>query len=201
MAGHIPLGGAAEFYLGPMFSEKTSAIVRKIQRARIGGLDCVLIKNSRDNRYGEGPVLRTHGQEAYATTPATDDLGAQRVVEATNLLDVELRENEHDVGIDEGQFYPDLRDAVDKWTREGRRVYVAALDGNYLRKSFKPVTEALPLATRIKKLVAICMFCQQNPPAEAAYTVRTTSQEEEVVIGAKETYRSACLDCYLQHAR
>jgi thymidine kinase len=217
--------GSAEFFLGPMFSEKTTSVGRRIKRARLGGLACVFVKSATDVRYGAGPAIRTHGGASIEASPATDDLGRLRIVEARRLLGVELAPDEFDVGVDEGQFFPDLREALDAWMREGRRVYVAALDGDFCRKAFPAVAAALPLATRIVKLTAVCMLCgvgeagrqasrlasldstssgiqasqMPRPPAEAYYTVRTVGGKlapGEFDVGAKDKYKAACLDCY-----
>lgn len=210
MAAEQP-GGELSLFLGPMFSEKTTEIVRAIKRARLGGCSCVLVKYDADNRYGSGPVVRTHDGTAVAEAPATDDLGRLRVVEAHRLEDVELGPDELYVGVDEGQFYPDLPEIVDLWTREGRRVYVAALDGDFRRKPFGRVLEAIPLATNIVKLSAVCMLCavgssadaagRPSGPADASFTVRIVAGETQELIGAKDKYRAACLACYLKANR
>jgi thymidine kinase len=190
--------GTAEFFLGPMFSEKTTEVGRKIKRARLGGLNCVFVKYAADDRYGAGPVIYTHDGSSVAASPAGAGLGRLRVVEARALLDVELAPDELDVGVDEGQFYPDLRLALDLWMREGRRVYVAALDGDFRRIPFPPVAEAFSLATRIVKLTAICMLCARRgrPPTEASYTVRTVDETAVELIGGGDKYKAACLSCY-----
>lgn len=194
--------GRAEFFLGPMFSEKTTTVGRLIKRARLGGLNCVFVKYAADVRYGAGPVIYTHDGTAVSASPAEDGLGGLRVVEARTLLrDVALEPDELDIGVDEGQFYPDLRWALDLWMREGRRVYVAALDGDFRRNPFPPVAEALPLATHIEKLTAVCMICagREQPPAEASYTARTVEATAVELIGARDKYKAACLACYLAH--
>jgi thymidine kinase len=38
------------------------------------------------------------------------------------------------IGIDEGQFFPDLIEFVETCANEGVTVIIAALDGNFLRK-------------------------------------------------------------------
>jgi len=185
-----------------MFSEKTTEVGRKLKRARLGLLPCVLVKHAADTRYGSGSVVYTHDGLATAASPATADLGRLRVLETRLLLDVELFPEELDIGVDEGQFYPDLPEAVDLWMQEGRRVYVAALDGDYRRKPFGRVSETIPFATCVVKLAAICMFCcgssGNSLPAKASYTVRTVEGTAQEMIGAKDKYRAACLDCYLR---
>jgi len=130
-------------------------------------------------------------------------MGHLRIFEARSLLTVELSPEELDVGVDEAQFYPDLREAIAIWMAEGRRVYIAALDGDFRRNIFPPIARALSLATRIVKLTAICMMCssrRQQSVNEANYTIRTISNESVELIGAQDIYKAACLSCYLRHA-
>lgn len=189
--------GSAEAYLGPMFSGKTTEIKRKLERARVAGLPCVFVKNADDVRFSSGDTTKTHGGVHIRSESATDDFARLRVVTACKLLDIELGEDEFDIGVDEGQFYSDLREAIDLWTREGRRVYIAALDGDYRREPFEPVREALPLCSVITKLAAVCMLCPKTNMTEAPYTVRTVANGDQKLVGAKESYKAACLKCYL----
>ena len=202
--GLRPIGpGSSHFFLGPMCSEKTAAVNRCLKRARLGGFNCVHVKHADDNRYGAGPTIRSHDGSSVDSCPAEDGRGHLRIIEARTLADVELSSDEQDVGIDEGQFYPDLRAVVDRWMKEGRRVYVAALDGDYRREPFPPVAEAFSLATSIVKLTAICMMCSTggNAPVEAPYTIRTVDSPEVTLIGGREKYKAVCLACYCVHEK
>lgn len=194
-------GGRVEFFLGPMFAGKTFEVSRCLHRARLGGSPGVFIKFAGDDRYGAGPAIRTHDGTTATTGAATADLARLRVVEAERLGEVALAPDELDVGVDEGQFYPDLRDALDRWSREGRRVYVAALDGDFRRRPFAAVSEALPLAEAVTKLTAVCTLCRADAsaaPVAAPFTVRTGGSTAVRLIGGGDKYRAACLDCFLR---
>jgi thymidine kinase len=192
---------SAVFYLGSMFSGKTNAILSQIERARYAEQSCVLIKYVKDTRYSEGNVICTHNDRKVESEPADDIFGSLRVVKAESLCKVEILDHEKYIGIDEGQFYPDLREAIFGWLRQGKRIYVAALSGDFKCKSFPAVLESLPLATSIVHLKAVCMVCKSNDhnPVDAQYTIRTTENKKIEVIGANDIYKAACVDCMIKH--
>ena len=177
-----------KLYLGPMFSEKTSEIIRQVKRAKIAGLNCAVVKFAEDVRYGDGDALYTHDGASLQTSKGI------RVVQATQLSDVKLT-TEKVVAIDEAQFYPDLPEFVDRWMREGRRIYIAALDGDYRRKPFGRIPELIPLCTHITKLSGICTLCKVN---NSSYTLRIVPGDTQKDIGAEDKYMSTCLSCYLE---
>ena len=50
------------------------------------------------------------------------------------------------VGIDEGQFFPDVVEFCDGAANLGKTVVVAALDGTFERKPFGNIVSLIPLA-------------------------------------------------------
>lgn len=83
-------------YIGSMFSEKTSEILRQIKRARIADISCVIVKYSKDNRYSSGPTITTHDGTKMESGKNL------RIIEAQNLEEVKLSQSEQVVAIDEG---------------------------------------------------------------------------------------------------
>ena len=190
-------GGYSELYLGPMFSGKTLHVWHKINRALGTGLSCVFIKYINDNRFGDDLAIHTH--DGLTIQPSAH----LRIFKTQKLLDVQFSAQEFDIGVDEGQFFSDLSEAVNLWTREGRRIYIAALNGDFCRKPFEPISNTIPLACKIVKLTTFCMFCSASSgePVEAEYTVRITAGDVQEMIGAQDKYRAACLSCYISNAQ
>lgn len=171
--------------IGPMFSGKTTEVCRLLRRASCAKAKTVLVTYIGDTRYAPPGAAATHD--------GLVDASAFRVVAAARLADVALATDERDVGVDEGQFYPDLAEVAARWAAEGRRVHVAALDGDFRRRMFPPVAALIPLSTSVVKLAAVCMVCRD---AEATSTWRIGASEDLEVIGAEEAYRAVCLCCY-----
>ncbi|MNE65744.1 Thymidine kinase [compost metagenome] len=96
------------------------------------------------------------------------------------------------LGIDEGQFFPDLLPFAEFAANEGKVVIVSALDGDFLRKPFGSVCDLIPLCEHVVKLKAVCMVCQRD----AAYSRRITNEEQTEVIGGSDKYIAVCRRCY-----
>ena len=97
--------------------------------------------------------------------------------------------------VDEGQFFPDLVEYVEKWANRGKIVIVAALDANYKREPFGNVIELLPLAETIKKLSAVCLDCGKK----ASFSKRITENKTEKLIGGLNEYKVVCRPCYYKN--
>lgn len=172
--------GQIQIIFGPMFSGKSTELMRRVRRFRVARYQCLLIKYAKDNRYGnEG--LATHDRFTMQAVPAT-----------------KLSEVHHEalksavIGIDEGQFFPDCVEFCEEMANNGKTVIVAALDGTFQRKAFGNILNLVPLAESVVKLSAVCMICYR----EAAYTKRLGVEKEVEVIGGMDMYRATCRRCY-----
>ncbi|NWW92233.1 KITH protein, partial [Rhynochetos jubatus] len=98
------------------------------------------------------------------------------------------------VGVDEGQFFPDIVEFCEGLANAGKTVIVAALDGTFQRKAFGSILNLVPLAESVVKLNAVCMECYR----EASYTKRLGAEREVEVIGGADKYHSVCRACYFR---
>lgn len=85
------------------------------------------------------------------------------------------------VAIDEGQFYPDIVEFCEDLANKGIIVMVAALDGTFQRKPFGNIINLLPVAEKVTKLTAVCVYCSN----EAAFTQRIIESQEIELIGGE----------------
>jgi thymidine kinase len=99
------------------------------------------------------------------------------------------------VGIDEAQFFDsEIADCCDLLAFKGIRVIVAGLDMDYLGKPFGPMPLILAKADYVTKLHAICQQCGSI----ANYSYRKVANEEQVMLGATDSYEPRCRKCYQQ---
>jgi len=190
----MPMGslpGRIELIIGPMFASKTTEMVCRIHRAALANQASVIIKYRGDSRYDDGAVVTTHAGIKQTSTPETKILAPIRIVIASCLSEVDI--SEPFIGIDEGQFFPDLVECCERWAAKGHCVIVAALDGDFARRPFGHVCSLIPLCESVEKLRGVCMVCRGR---DSAFTQRIGASTNLVEIGAQESYRSVCRQCY-----
>ena len=88
--------GHIELILGPMFSGKSTELQRRIKRHMFAKHDCIVVKYSKDTRYSV-ENMSTHDMQMLKAAAATT---------LESVFDLLLKHNV--IGIDEGQFFPDV---------------------------------------------------------------------------------------------
>ena len=78
------------------------------------------------------------------------------------------------IGIDEGQFFPDIVEFSEEMANKGKTVVIAALDGTFQRKAFASILELIPLSEHVVKLNAVCMTCF----GDGSFTKRISADKE-----------------------
>ncbi len=74
----------------------------------------------------------------------------------------------------------------------GKTVLVAALDGTFERKAFGSIINLIPMAEKVTKLCAVCVYCTK----EAAFTKRVVESRQIQLIGGAEMYKPVCRLCF-----
>ena len=174
--------GEIQVIFGPMFSGKTTELLRRIRRYQIRNNSCIVIKTP-ESRYDEelNQVVShdlTNSLEAISSEKLTGCL--------TTVFEYQV------IGIDEGQFFPDLVEFCDEMANRGKVVIVACLDADFKRNPFGNVCNLIPKAEKVCKLRSICTQCKKS----AAFTARLTNETEVKVIGGLEKYKPVCRSCY-----
>lgn len=185
--------GSIELIIGPMFSEKTTEMLSRVRRAALAGKAGYIVKHSNDVRY-DAEALATHANVRQTSQPGSAEtapiiVAAHAALGAVDVGDALV------VGVDEGQFFPDLAACCEAWANRGLRVIVAALDGDFARRPFGQIPLLVPLCELVEKRRGVCMLCRER---DSAYTMRLVECAELVLVGAKEAYRSVCRECYFR---
>ena len=165
-----------------MFSGKSEELIRRITRYQIARIPTQTFKPAVDDRYAVDEVV-SHSRLSVAATPVADSHELLRSVEDRTVI----------VGIDEAQFFDDgLVDVVELLAAAGKRVIVAGLDLDFLRRPFEPIPTLMTRAEYVTKSLAVCHRCG----GPGMYTQRVIESDELVVLGATDAYEARCRACY-----
>ena len=169
--------------IGPMFSCKTTELIRTLERFEAVGFKTVAIKHEIDLRYGDDCTIETHSGIKYPAFQLANLMSGLADMEKYDII-----------GIDEGQFFSDLHEFVTQMAFHARKtVIISALSGTYEQKIFSSIADVIPLATEIVTLTAICRVCRI---ADAPYTVALGEMPQTAVkVGGSSDYMPVCLHC------
>jgi thymidine kinase len=183
------MSASLELIIGPMFSGKSTDLVRRLRRHCHAQMRVLAITHSRDTRYSSEGAICTHEGAQYKGV-STDSL-------YTYLESIKWALEFNVVGIDEAQFFDarDLHDAVDRLlTEKNVRVIVAGLDATYERAPFRAVTDLMSMATRVDKLLAVCQRCRRADAAFTAY--KGAVRFDGFLVGGASDFEACCGACW-----
>jgi thymidine kinase len=195
--------GQIQVIIGPMFSGKSTEMMRRIRKHAVAGRVCAVVKYVKDTRYSPSIENVDRTERISATSNGGILVTHDRVhfeAFATNCLSEFQRENESIfsnldvIGIDEGQFFPDIVKYAEYWANLGIVVIIAALAGTFQRNPFNDVLNLIPLAETVDKLTSVCYFCKK----EASFTLRIGTEQQVELIGGEDKYHAACRTCYFE---
>lgn len=183
--------------MGNMFAGKTSHLLRNLGKYVDLGFDVLYVNHSLDDR--STGAVSTHSTHAQLS----DHI---KTVKCDRLEPIDV-EPYAIIGVDEGQFFPDLFETVKQWVEaQGKIVYVVGLDGTAQRKPFGEMFSLLPLADDYFKLKAVCAACLQETTSRmphnltpAPFTHKRIQDGQEIAIGAGDLYEPVCRHHYWFH--
>ena len=173
--------GRIEIILGPMFSGKTTRLIETIRKYTYKAKKTIMIKYYADQRYSEKSEVITHDLTKY------DSIDCKYLKDSFEIL------KSYDViGIDEGQFFPDLVDICEQLALLKKTIIIAALNGDFRMEPFPVISKIISKADKIKLLKAYCFNCHKD----AKFSLRIVQSNETVLIGAGEAYKPVCRECH-----
>ncbi|CAH8355050.1 unnamed protein product [Eruca vesicaria subsp. sativa] len=182
--------GEIHVVVGPMFSGKTTTLLRRILSERESGKHVAVIKSDKDDRYSTESIVTHDGEKfpCWSLPDLTSFKGRFGYDAYRNRLEV--------IGIDEAQFFGDedlyefCRVAADE---EGKTVIVAGLDGDFMRRRFGSVLDLVPVADTVTKLASRCGVCG----GKGLFTLRKSGERVRELIGGAEVYMPVCRRHYV----
>lgn len=177
---------------GPMFSGKTSELIRKLSVYNELGLNILYVNHFNDNRSSanfssHNPKVALPNNVKSCKTSNLQELKTKKEFEAIDVI-----------GIDEAQFFNDLYVSVLEFIEKyNKRILVAGLDSDWKRQRFGQVLDLVPHAEETTKLYSFCVLCKSNNKIKKAiYTKRLVNEKDTVIVGGKDKYIACCRECY-----
>lgn len=169
--------GRLEVLCGPMFSGKSTELIRRLVRAQIAKQKIAVFKPHIDTRFAG---LGSHSKQEFPAYTIHKDTPAM-------LLD--LVGDAQVVGIEEAQFFaPTIVQTVQILAEQNKRVIVAGLDMDAWGRPFGSMPILMALAEQIDKYTAICTVCGDD--ATQSQKIVASGDAEDV--GAADKYEARC---------
>jgi len=182
-----------EVIIGPMFSGKTSELIRLVEREVYAKRKGAIFKIAFDKRYSATQVATHNGLRYAAYTVASSDEGIRRIEELTKSQGLDV------IGVDEVNFFPEgVVELLDRLADQ-KRVIACGLNLNFRAEPFPTTMKLAARADRVRYLSAVCVVCGQ----EATRTQRLVGgkpapmDSPTIVVGGKELYEPRCRSCYV----
>lgn len=175
--------GSLELIIGPMFSGKTKLLISRYKEINnTNNTNILVINYYKDTRYGTDSVISHDGE----TIPAINISLISRV---NNLIE---SNNFNYIFINEGQFFPDLKESVISLIeRYSINVVICGLDCDYKQEKFGQIWDLIPHADKVIKLQGKCNNCSNK----SLFTHRLSNEVTQEVIGT-HNYIPLCRSCY-----
>jgi thymidine kinase len=182
-----------EVIFGPMFSGKTSELIRMVEREVYAKRKGAIFKIAFDRRYSATEVVTHNGLRYDAYTVASSREGVERIRAITESDGLDA------IGVDEVNFFPvEIVGVLDRLA-DAKRVIACGLNLNFRAEPFPTTMELAARADRVRYLSAVCVVCGQ----EATRTQRliggkpAPKDSPTIVVGGKEMYEPRCRSCFV----
>lgn len=160
--------GFIEVICGPMFSGKTTELIKRIKMLNSLEKKFLVFKPSIDNRYSIESKLLTHDLKSVPSL---------LVDKSSDILDIfKDNQNFEYLIIDEIQFFDkDIEKILNNLSYKGVKIIIAGLELDYRGEPFGSMPYLLSIADKIIKLKSSCFICGK----EATRTQRIFTNEKK----------------------
>ena len=179
------MNGKLELIIGPMFSGKSTEIIRRVRLLQKIDKAVLVIKPRIDTRNFHDKIT-SHNLEIMECM----------VLSRLDELPDEFIIKYHTIVIDEGQFFADLKETVIRWVDNNLvNIIVGGLNGDFQRKPLGQILDLIPYADQCYKLNSLCNICKDG--TDAPFSLRLIESSEIVLIGGAELYIPVCRKHFL----
>jgi thymidine kinase len=178
MSANKNITSSLDLVIGPMFSGKSTELIRRIRLLQKIDKKVLVIKPTIDNRYNDNK-LTTHNYDSVECI-VTDRLDSITGVDSYNV-----------VVVDEGQFFPDLKKTIVQWLDNyNLHIVVGGLDGDFQRNPIGEILDLIPHSDQCIKLTSLCSVCKDG--TIAPFSRRIIQSNDKVLVGGSDMYIPVC---------
>ena len=188
------MSGECNLIFGPMFSCKTTELLRRLTRPVDAGFTgkILYINHSLDERSDTKNLCNVSTHNSLISSLPKN----LTCIKTNNLSNLNIQEYSI-IGIDEGHFFDDINVVKDWVMRYNKIVHVVSLSGDFNLNIFGKVYELIPISNSLLLLNSICNECLKDNIIVNAMTSHKIEKSDELInIGGKTLYVPLCLKCY-----
>jgi thymidine kinase len=195
-----------KIYLGPMYSGKTTELIRNFNRFRkykqliidydIENTNTKKQKTSLElesNLYYYHDNLCNHNKEQIECLK----LNNINILEEFYIQNSDIIKDIKYIHINEAQFFTDLKQVViNLLEKYNINIYIYGLDGDFKRNKFGEVIDLIPYCDSIIKLKGVCNNCDNN----ALFSHRICKGDQQMLFNdsGEDKYIPLCRQCYIK---
>ena len=181
--------GYLKVILGPMFSGKTTELIRIYRRYSACDVPVCVINHVSDKTRYSTENMSSHNRE---------EITSYNFEKLYHCLKENFVHKVKVILINEGQFFEDLIEVTDILVNVYKKeVYVCGLDGDFKRQKFGKILDLIPNCDDVVKLKALCRNCCKS---DALFTYRLSKEKEQTLVGV-DNYISLCRKCYNENGK
>lgn len=177
--------GKLELIIGPMFSGKSTELIRRIRMLQKIDKKVLVTKPIIDNRYISDKIT-SHNYESVdcLVLHTLSEISDKDIISYDTII------------VDEGQFFPDLLTTVVRWIDNYPiNIIVGGLDGDFQRQPIGQILHLIPYADKCYKLNSLCSICKDG--TKASFSFRSVKSSDKILVGGSESYIPVCRKHYL----
>lgn len=182
-----------DLIIGPMFSGKTTELIRRLNTFAAIGKKCLYINSNLDNR--ESKNFSTHNPDLKSITK----IHSKKLEHINNILFAHVI-NYDVIGIDEFQLFNNSSNVVSNILhivdKMNKKVIISGLNGDFKREKFGNIIDMIPHCDSIIKLYPYCSSCAKHNKIEKALFSKKITDNTDVVDIGYDNYIPVCRKCY-----
>ncbi len=194
--------GYLELIVGPMGSDKTSTLFKRLGEEYVmGQRRCLYVNHTDDD---SRLCMQKIGNYASSHSPNPVSLNENITTQTVCLLGT-IDVTQYDViAVDEAHFFDDLRTSIKGWLTLGKVVYCAGLNASSNMEDIGQISLMFSMADKIVHKKAICTQCEKamkyigKVPKTATFTYRKCTNKRTLYAGGMDEYMPVCRYHYTQ---